>query len=241
MSSFFDKLNLRPGERRLVIIVMIVVFIILNAIFVWPQFGEWGKLEKRRAAAEKLLATYRGEVGNTDRYRRELSELEKAGATVASEEQALKLQSTIQNQAALSGVQLNRYDTARQTLGPGGRAPATQPNQFFEEQAAVINISGEEKNLVDFLYNLGVGGSLIRVRNMSLTPDQPRHRLQGNITVVASYQKKAPPRAPATATPARTNAPAAASARSTNTPAARNSPFKGTNAPGRPGSTTTSK
>ena len=46
--SLFDKLNLRPNERRLVIIVLIVVFIILNFIFVWPRFGDWGKIKARR-------------------------------------------------------------------------------------------------------------------------------------------------------------------------------------------------
>jgi hypothetical protein len=194
--SLFDKLNLRPNERRLVIIVAIVVFIILNFIFVWPKFGDWGKLKARRTIANNLIAQYERELANTKRYQLEMKDLETQGAAVASEEQAVKLSTTVQNQAALSGVQVNRYDPVRQTaLSSGGKT-----NQFFEEQSGIINVVTEEKALVDFLYSLGTGGSLIRVRSMTLNPDPPRHRLQGNITLVASYAKKAPPKAVAPAT-----------------------------------------
>jgi hypothetical protein len=193
--SLFDKLNLRPNERRLVIIVAIVVFIILNFIFVWPKFGDWGKLKARRTIANNLIAQYERELANTKRYQLEMKDLETQGAAVASEEQAVKLSTTVQNQAALSGVQVNRYDPVRQTaLSSGGKT-----NQFFEEQSGIINVVTEEKALVDFLYSLGTGGSLIRVRSMTLNPDPPRHRLQGNITLVASYAKKAPPKAVAPA------------------------------------------
>jgi hypothetical protein len=223
MSSLFDKLNLRPNERRLVIIVAIVVFILLNAFFVWPHFGDWGKLQKRQKLAQDLLTAFQDEIRKAPQYEAQLKNLREAGASVASEEQALKLSTTINNQAALSGVQINRYDSIRQTTGGVGKT-----NQFFEEQSAVANVTAEEKSLVDFLYNLGVGGSLIRVRSMNLSPDPQRQKLQGNITVVASYAKRAPVR-PAAAPPGRTNAPATSTARSTNSPARASSPFTRTN------------
>jgi Tfp pilus assembly protein PilO len=214
LKSVFDKLNLRPAERRLVIIVMIVVFIVLNFIFVWPHFSDWGKIKARRTIAENLVRQYQREIANTALYQAQLKDLEKQGATVQTEAQALTLSTTVQNQAALSGVQVNRYDPVRQTaLSVGGKT-----NQFFEEQSGIINVTTEEKSLVDFLYNLGIGSSLIRVRSFTLNPDPPRHKLQGNVTLVASYQKKAPPKiAPPVATP-----PAA---RSTNPPGRSASPF----------------
>jgi hypothetical protein len=221
--SIFDKLNLRPGERRLVIIVVIVVFIILNAVFVWPEFKKWGQIKARRTIANNLITQYERELANTKRYQLEMKDLETQGAAVASEEQAVKLSTTVQNQAALSGVQVNKYDPVRQTaMSSGGKT-----NQFFEEQSGVLNFVGEEKALVDFLYNLGVGGSLIRVRSMTLNPDPPRHKLQGNITLVASYAKKAPPRSAAPA-PASSAKPAPASSSSAAKPA---SPFTRTSAP----------
>lgn len=227
--SIFDKLNLRPHERRLVIVVLIVVFIILNALFVWPEFKKWGQIKARRTIADGLIAQYDREIANTKKYQLQMKDLETQGAAVASEEQAVKLSTTVQNQAALSGVQVNRYDPVRQTsMSIGGKT-----NQFFEEQSGIINFVAEEKALVDFLHTLGTGGSLIRVRTMTLNPDPPRHKLQGNITLVASYAKKAPARsaAPAPATgakpPASTSAakPASPFAK-TNAPAKTNTPAK---------------
>ncbi|HTD65239.1 MAG TPA: hypothetical protein VK846_01750, partial [Candidatus Limnocylindria bacterium] len=204
-ASLFDKLNLRPNERRLVIIVAIVVFIIINAIFVWPHFSDWSKIRRREADATEQLRRYRLEVDNTPRYQRTMSELEKAGASVASEDQALKLANTVQNQALLSGVQWNGYQPGRPT------AASTKPNQFFEEQTGILSFVADEKSLIDFLHNLGTGGSLIRVRTMTLNPDAQRYKLQGSLTLVASYAKKTPPKV--TAPTART----ATKARSTNT------------------------
>jgi hypothetical protein len=227
--SLFDKLNLRPNERRLVIIVLIVVFIILNFIFVWPRFGDWGKIKARRTIADGLIAQYDREIANTKKYQLQMKDLETQGAAVASEEQAVKLSTTVQNQAALSGVQVNRYDPVRQTsMSIGGKT-----NQFFEEQSGIINVIMEEKALVDFLYSLGTGGSLIRVRSMTLNPDPPRHKLQGNITLVASYAKKAPLKSAAPApAPGTKPAPSTSAAKpaspfaKTNAPAKTNTPAK---------------
>ena len=217
--SLFDKLNLRPNERRLVIIVLIVVFIILNFIFVWPRFKDWGKIKARRTIAEQQIAQFDRETANTPGYQMRMKDLETQGAAVASEEQAMKLSTTLNNQAALSGVQVNNYVAVRQTLmSIGGKT-----NQFFEEQSGVLTFVAEEKALVDFLYSLGTGGSLIRVRSMTLNPDPPRHKLQGSITLVASYAKKAPARSAAPAPK-----PASAGTASAAKPA---SPFAKTNAP----------
>ena len=43
--------------------------------------------------------------------------------------------------------------------------------------------------MVDFLYKLGAGASMVRVRDLTLQPDQPRQRLTADIRLVASYQK----------------------------------------------------
>src|SRR4051812_22830112 len=38
--NFFEQLNLRPHERRVVIVVGVIVFVVLNAWFVWPHFSD---------------------------------------------------------------------------------------------------------------------------------------------------------------------------------------------------------
>jgi hypothetical protein len=86
-------------------------------------------------------------------------------------------------------------------------------NEFFQEQSIPITVNTGEKELVDFLLDIGSGSSMIRVRDMNLRPaDQNRYRLQGTITLSANYQKKPVPKAaaPATTKPSTTTAKPAA-------------------------------
>ncbi len=80
------------------------------------------------------------------------------------------------------------------------RARRTQTNDvFFVEQVQNINVLATEEQLVDFLYKLGSGSSMIRVRDLTLQPDPPHQRLAADIRLVASYQKnptRRPPRKP---------------------------------------------
>ncbi|HMJ90915.1 MAG TPA: hypothetical protein VK530_13925 [Candidatus Acidoferrum sp.] len=211
MTSLFDKLNLRPSERRLVIIVALVVFLVVNAFLVWPRFLDWGKVKNQEDAAIKTRDQFQREVDNIKKYQLRLAELEQKGAQIGNEDQALKLSSTVYSQAALSGVTIVQYTaTLRGTGSSGGKT-----NLFFDEQSSTIQFLADEKSLVDFLYNLGAGGSMIRVRSMTLNPDPPRYKLQGSITLVASYQRTAAARgttatapAPRPAAPAGTARPA---------------------------------
>jgi hypothetical protein len=221
MKSFFDKLNLRPGERRLVIIVALIVFLVINAFLVWPRFLEWGKVKNQENAAKQTRDQYQREVDNIKRYQLRLTELEQKGAQIGNEDQALKLSSTVYSQAALSGVTINGWTPQRAAASSGSKT-----NQFFDEQSGIMQFNADEKSLIDFLYNLGAGGSMIRVRSMQLNPDPPRYKLQGSITLVASFARTTPLRGASAATaPAPAARPAASpAARPTNAPAATNVP-----------------
>lgn len=216
MNALFDKLNLRPAERRLVMIVALVVFLVVNAFLVWPRFFEWGKVTNQTKSAQMMKDQYDAEIKKVPEYQRKLAELANKGAHVGNEDEALKLSTTVHSQAALSGVTVNNYTAVPKTASTGGKT-----NTFFDEQSATIQFIAEERSLVDFLYNLGAGGSMIRVRTMTLNPDAPRYKLQGSITLVASYQRTTPARAvTAPAAPASASLrPAAPAARGTNAPA----------------------
>ena len=54
-----------------------------------------------------------------------------------------------------------------------------------------------QKNDLWISYTGWAGDSLIRVRGLTIKPDLPRQQLGASVTLVASYQKKAP--APASA------------------------------------------
>lgn len=211
MTGLLDKLNLRPGERRLVVIVALVVFVVLNIWLVVPEFGKVNYWKNRRDTALGDRKKFEDEVKKKPEYERQLRELELLGGSVGTEEQALALSRDVANQASLSGVQVNNYN-------PAPRSSTGRTNAFFEEQTLIITVSTGEKELIDFLYNLGARSSLIRVKSMTLSPELPaRMKLQGNITLVASFAKKPPPKV--AAPPKATGQPVKAAPKTTNAPA----------------------
>jgi len=194
MTSLFDKLKLRPFERRLVVVIGIVVFLVAQFLFVWPHFGTVGKMDARREAAKKELAKFREEIAQTNKFAAELAKLEGTGATVPPEDQSTDLMRTIQTQSQQAQVQIQNVSK-----------PFTRTNEFFLEQSVTVVTLATEDQLLDFLYSLGSGNSLIRVRDLTMRPDQTRTKLNATIKLVASYQKNktatrsAAPPAPAAA------------------------------------------
>ncbi len=189
MTSYLDRLNLRPFEKRLVVGVATLLFIVVNVWFVLPHFGDWGRVKIRMEEARVKLGRYQAEIGQMRFYSNEVRRLEGEGLAVPLEDQALHFSTAVQSQAAASGVGLPNI----------GRIQ-TRTNQFFLEQSQTLNTHSGEQQLVDFLYSLGSGNSLIRVRDLALRPaDQQRYALAGNVQLIASYQKKAQTKPPAPA------------------------------------------
>jgi type II secretory pathway component PulM len=190
MSNAFDKLNLRPFERRLVVVVGIALFIVVQIMFVWPQFGGVGRMDTRRDKALKELETRRQIIDETNKFVADLKKLEGEGSDIPAEDQAVQLMRAIQTKSSQSRVQIQ--NTSK---------PFTTTNQFFMEQSLTVATVSDEGSLVDFLYNLGTDQSLIRVRDLTLRRDQSQTKLNASIKLVASYQKK--PGTTRTAAPAK--------------------------------------
>jgi hypothetical protein len=227
MNELFDKLNLKPQERRFVVGVFVVVLIILNQLFVWPYFSEWSKVSKNIKASKDTIIAYQTEIlRDTTKggYQETLTNLDKSSPALMLREGDVQLQSTILDQAKIFNVAMSGYSSPKVT--------STQTNQsFFEEQSASVNFIAEEKDLIDFLYAVGGDNSMIRVRELKLQPqDNLRYRLSGSVRLTATYQKKpatpavtvtnkptvskptlvsAPKKAPTNAAPAASSAPAA--------------------------------
>lgn len=180
MKKYFEQL--RPLERRLAVGVLVIVFLVLNAVFIYPHFSDWGKLQRRLDAAQKKLKLYQTGIAQKPAYEAQIKNLQIPGESVAAEDMAVNMLRTIQNQAAQSGVGI--VNTSRQM---------TRTNDvFFIEQVQNINVVAEDKQLVDFLFKLGSDASMIRVRDLELQPDQPRQHLNAHVRLVASYQRAAP-------------------------------------------------
>ena len=202
MTNPLDKLNLRPFERRLVVAVLVLLFLVVNIVWVWPHFKDWSETKYRLEDARAALTTYEAAIAQKDDYQKKIKEFESEGAAaVAPDDQANQFLRTVQNQAAVSGVSI--MSISRQT---------TATNVFFLEQRQTFTVQAGEDQLVDFLYQLGSGDSIIRARGLSLRPNAPRMQLSGNLDLVASYQKN-PVAKPAPAT--KTSAPTPPAKKST--------------------------
>ncbi len=205
MTSYFDKLGLSPQERRLVVIVGIVVFVVINWWVIIPMFGAWGRYEQKLLDATKLRDKYNAEIGRQKEYETKLKTLQQQGSQVASEEAALRLQQDVINQANLTGLGYG-------TITPVNRSSTTvKTNSFFDEASVSVSVNTGEKELIDFLVRLADKELLVRAKSMDIGPDpQTQTRLMGNLTLVKSFQRKPPPRAataPPVAKPAATTPP----------------------------------
>jgi Tfp pilus assembly protein PilO len=186
MIPFLDRLNLRPQERRFVVVVGLILFVVVNLVWVRPRFKDWHRLQNELMDARRTLGRYKTEADKLPSYRATLARLEGETPVVLPAEQAIQLYTTVQEQARQHGVGYNQIRPS--TLSAGSRT-----NAFFEEQSVIINVNNTgERELVDFLSSLVAGNSMIRVRDMDIKPDPSQTRLMGSITLVATYQKKPP-------------------------------------------------
>jgi len=179
MKKYFAQL--RPLERRLAVAVLVVLFLVLNYVFIWPHFSDWGQLRYRMDDARRKLALYRTTIGETAKYEAMVEKMEGEGGRVVPEDQAINFLRTIQQQSARSGVGV--VSMSRQM---------TRTNEFFVELTQNLNVIANDQQLVDFLYKLGSDASMIRVRDLELQPDPAHQHLNASIQLIASYQKNGP-------------------------------------------------
>lgn len=186
-ASIFDKMNLRPQERRLVVIVGMVIFVLLNMWFVWPLFNDWSttrnEIEKNRSTLER----YKREIAQRPKYEALQKELETTGSQMLQNEN--DLQRVVQTQAAASGIQIVR--------GPAPISTSGKTNQFYQEIGVSLDFTSGGKEVVDFLVGVAAQNAMIRVREMQLSPEPPHHqRLKGRLVLVGNFQQKTPTNAP---------------------------------------------
>lgn len=222
MSSSFSQLGasfarLSSMERRFIILVAVILFLVINLLFVLPHFTELSRIDNRFGEARTKLDKYEKEIAQIPFYEKQVKELEGEGASVPREDQAVSFLHAIQTQAAQSGVQ----------LGSQTRQP-DRTNAFFIEKSLMQTAQSGESQLVDFLYNLGEGNSLIRVRALTIRPDQPRQALSATVTLVASFQKAATTRAAPAAKSAPAALPTTKPAASATVPVTKTNPPAGT-------------
>ena len=68
MMGYLDRLNLRPFEKRLVVGVGAVLFLVLNAWFVVPHFSDLRQARDRQAEALKKIERWQVEIDQSSKY-----------------------------------------------------------------------------------------------------------------------------------------------------------------------------
>lgn len=182
MKDWIETLNLTPSERRLVFLVALVVFVVLNIWFVFPLFGQWDDVEKKLEQASSKLVRYESKVSEIPALRSTLTELEGATASVGDfSEQAVDLAKRVENQADASRLAINRRTPGR-----------SDQNEFFQEQTYSINYVAKDEALYEFLAYMSdpEDPTTIRIRSMTIKPDRNQTQFEGNIVFVASYKKE---------------------------------------------------
>jgi len=203
MNSFLDQLNLTPQERRIVVVIAVVVFVVLNLLLVWPHFGDLARvrleLDQTRDTMQSWNKAIAMDLEPTNGYKKELALLERQqGGGIVS--QQIQLQRTVSDQAKRTGVLVSDIRSVNSAH------PDT--NEFYEEQSVKISFACQEEQLVNFLYNVGNDPAMIRVRELTLqAADANRYGLKGDAILSANYVRQAPrtttqPAAPAGKQPA---------------------------------------
>jgi Tfp pilus assembly protein PilO len=199
MSGFLDQLNLTPQERRIVVIIAVVVFVVLNLLLVWPHFKDLAQVRRQLDETRKTMRDWKEKIlmdedPSTNGYKVILHKLERQqGGGIVN--QQVQLQRTVSDQAIKTGVNVDE-------IRPVNSAhPDT--NEFYAEQSVKISFECEEAQLVNFLFNVGNDPAMIRVRELGLkTADANRYRLKGDAILTANYARQTPKPAPKPASPA---------------------------------------
>lgn len=190
MNELFDKLNLKPEERRLAVLFMAIAFIFVNYMYVFPKFQELERTRKETRLAENTFNMYRLKTNSIPELQITLAALgEKAGPSVEDNPRQRSIFSdTVTRMASKHSISIVRQAQIREIQPIAG-----QTNKFFTELEIPVTIQGTEEQMVNFLYALGNEESLIRVRSLTLSPSrQGGLFLDGNLNLVASFLKAQP-------------------------------------------------
>jgi Tfp pilus assembly protein PilO len=191
MLRFFDRLNLTPAERRLVMIIFAVVFVVVNYWVVWPRFGDFAALSEEIESTRRKRDIYQREVDRLPTYTALLRKLQAAGSVLPPGEEKIQFRSDMERMAREAGLTVPRWGEVLPERGSG-----TVTNAFFESIGISLNqVAGTEAQFVDFLYRVGGSNSTIRVKDLTLQPGafdaraQGKTNLNGTVRLVASVQR----------------------------------------------------
>lgn len=204
MLRLFDRLKLTPAERRLVMVIIAVAFLVLNYWLVWPRFSDFRIVSEDLEALKRKRELYQREIERRPNYEVALRKLQAQGSVIPAGEERIQFRSDMERLAREVGLSVPSWSEVLPERG------GTTTNAFFEAIGLTMSrVTGTEAQLVDFLHRVGASNSTIRVKELMLTPGNFDARAQGRTNLIATIKlvasvQKAAPMAPAagTGTPA---------------------------------------
>src|SRR4051812_3198862 len=121
MKEFFARLN--STERRFVVGVAVVFFLVINIVWVWPHFGDWSNTDGRMKAATNRLRTFESGTNLIPELRRQIDKYLGQGQIVPEENQALDFVRLIQNQTTMFGIIPQNTTVRRESSGGATNNP----------------------------------------------------------------------------------------------------------------------
>jgi hypothetical protein len=184
MLRFFDRLNLNPSERRLVVVIAAVAFVVVNYWIVWPRFDDYSEITEEMDSMQRRREIFEREIARRPIYELTLRKLQEEGSVLPAGEEHIQFRSDMERLAREVGLTVPRWGQVVPERGSGGT------NAFFESITLTMNqVSGTEPQFIEFLYRVGAGNSTIRVKELSLKPGNFDVRAQGRTNLVAESIK----------------------------------------------------
>ncbi len=199
MIGLFEKLNVRPEERRMVIAVFFTAFIVFNGLWAWKYLSgstEWNEKDDKLADLNKETQGYQKSIKRLSvekkRWEKYMEELkERSGEEGGGAENFDPF------------IRVRNMDHWK-SLNPSSprRTKGSEESGFdtFEKQEVRARFRTGPYQLMLFLRELGDQKEMIRLNTLNLKPVPPdRKLLSGEITIIASLpkaneSKKKPPR-----------------------------------------------
>ena len=182
MIELFNRLNVQPGERRLVIAVFFAFFLVLNGLWVWRFYTgstEWNELQKDLNKAESEKADFDQEIDRLESAKAEwdkyLKDLGAAGKDMPKFDPYRRVR-TLKTWRGINPVNPKRNKINEEAFF-----------ESFEKQEVRLRFKAKPRDLMLFLRELAMQQEMIRLSSFTLKPDgRERKELSGDMNIIAS-------------------------------------------------------
>jgi len=128
MFRFFDRLKLTPSERRLVVGIGRVAFVVLNYWVVWPRFGDFKTISEDIASMEEKRRLFQREIDRRPTYEVLLRSCRRRARLLPAGEERIQFRSDMERLAREIGLQVPRWARCCPNAAPRPPTRSSRPS-----------------------------------------------------------------------------------------------------------------